>query len=398
MTPSRMRALALLWASLCSWAPRAQQSSVTSLCNVGSCALHEDETELFEDALAMNTQLLQRNFELSGRRAMKSAGSLARRQLVGSSEEPEDNSRTSPVGASQRAPLLMYCHRRIKAGMLDRYSADWQAFAEDVFKTNPGVKAAYSFIDKASSESTLPVALQLLWFNDLSAFVNPSARPKKLLRRLSASYASTASDRDSCKVFGGGSGGSVADVLKSSAAAQEGVEYALELPLAGFMKTDGNGVEGPPIFVFTRHHVKANQMAPMATAAKKVCDYWFQHQPSMLAALWSADAEEHNTVHVLRVLSNYKAFVDFVEEQDTNAIAGVQDSLMNYDMRFPLTGEVFADDPEAIIGSDPFTRYTVPYGNWSSSRDTLSGDFSAYAWSEGRTGPMPDMTKADFTR
>eukprot|EP00930_Biecheleria_cincta_P099247 TRINITY_DN90886_c0_g1_i1.p1 TRINITY_DN90886_c0_g1~~TRINITY_DN90886_c0_g1_i1.p1 ORF type:complete len:402 (+),score=69.67 TRINITY_DN90886_c0_g1_i1:41-1246(+) len=401
MTPFRMPALAMLWVSLCSWAPRAQQSSTISLCNE-SCAMHEDETELYEDAMAMNTQLLQRNFQLSAgnrsSRVVRSAGASAGRELVGSGEEPADSSRSSPPGANQRAPLLIYCHRRIKAGMLDRYFADWQVFAEDVFQTNPGVKAASSFIDKASSQSILPVAIQLLWFNDLSAFVNPSSRPKKLLRRLSASYASSASDPDSCKVFGGGSGGSVGDVLKNKAFAQEDVEYTLEPPLAGFMKTDGNGAEGPPIFVFTRHHVKADLSAAMATAAKKVCDSWFEHQPGVLAALWSADEKERNMVHVLRVLSNYKAFLDFVEEQDTNSIAGVQDSLTNYDIRFPLIGEVFADDPQAIIGSDPFTRYSVPYGTWSSSRDMLSSDFTAYAWNEGRIGPMPDMTKADFMR
>eukprot|EP00746_Dinoflagellata_sp_MGD_P024738 gnl/MRDRNA2_/MRDRNA2_158084_c0_seq1.p1 gnl/MRDRNA2_/MRDRNA2_158084_c0~~gnl/MRDRNA2_/MRDRNA2_158084_c0_seq1.p1 ORF type:complete len:176 (+),score=28.89 gnl/MRDRNA2_/MRDRNA2_158084_c0_seq1:1-528(+) len=159
-------------------------------------------------------------------------------------------------------------------------------------------------------------------------------------------------------------------------------KYYFSKPIAGYIKAGGAGIEGPPLFGFTKRRIKSGKMEDIKASSQKVFDYWYQNQPGVLAATFSVDEEDPNLVHDFRVFSNYDAYLAHSDKNDSELMALIGPFVESYDTSVPFTGVFFAGESQAqaIVDSHP----------------TICAGILPFSYGDGILGPMPDMTKGDI--
>ncbi len=201
-------------------------------------------------------------------------------------------SMAAPSGTAETAPMIIYGKRRIKAGMVEEFTQCYEVFAQSVYESNPAVKILFAFPEQ---EDPL-VYWHVLWTADLTAFGNDAVRPP-VSARLWATYASSPEDPDTPEVYGGWN-----DEIVETAKSIPWVRYRFHTPLAGFIKPDGAGEQGPAMLGFTRRNVKEGRVDELARTFQKVCDRWYETVPGILAATVSRDHDDPNVVHDIRIM------------------------------------------------------------------------------------------------
>jgi len=268
--------------------------------------------------------------------------------------------------------MLIHGPRRIKEGMVDQFKESYGAFARSLYDNDPNVKAVFAFPDKVDPL----VYWHVFCSNDLSSFAEPAVDPA-ITTQLWTTYTSTAKDQDSLEVYGAWSDGVVKEIKKLPS-----VCYNFHDPLAGFIKENGCGQGGPPMFGFTKRHVKPGKVEELAATFQKVCDLWYKI-PGILAASVSRDKEDPSMVHDIRIFANYDSYLSHVDKTNIELTAAMEAWFENYDNSIPFTGELYvANTTEAMQSSS------------IKSSTTVRPNLCMFHYGPDQLGPMPDMNKS----
>lgn len=277
-------------------------------------------------------------------------------------------STAAPAGASETIPMILYGKRRVRAAKLEHFKKSWAASATTAFENNPSVKAVFAFPDPAD-----PLAYwHVLWSRDVASFCEPADSAQL--------YESTADDPDTMAVYGGWT-----DATVAASASYPSVRFEFHETLAGYMKADGAGECGPPLFGFTKRTVKPGRLDALVKSFQPVCNRWYEKAPGILAAAVSQDKDDPNVVHDIRIMANWAAYHAHVDKTDEVLTAAMEEWFANYDTAVPFTGELYAEDT-----SDPALHTSS-----IRSQPVVRPLFATFHYGEGMLGPMPNMTKGD---
>lgn len=269
----------------------------------------------------------------------------------------------------------MYCKRSILPGKMDKYKSDWTVYSNHAFKDSPGVKVVASFVDKTAADKVL----QIFWFDTAEDFYVQPIQGTSVTDSLKDAYDPTG--ENTCQVFGGWTDVMV-DITKNmhgGGVFGQDVHFVFKPTLVGFIKSSASGIEGPPIFFFSRRQVKPGMLAQFAAGFGKACDSWFYDVPGLLAGIDFVATEDDTTVWDLRAMANYNdGFLTHV----TQKIMGI-----------------------LVANMVPYVSVTTPYmdafaissGDESEKMIALNpgnGMYTHYKWDVDLIGPMPDMNKA----
>lgn len=285
-------------------------------------------------------------------------------------------SRRSMHRCLSTAPVIIHGKRRIKPGMVAEYKERYDDHSRDLFGRNADVKACFAFPDPDDDHAYWHV----FWARDAS-HTRKFAWP--LVEEASRFYYRDPEYPDIMDVFGGWDK-STRQLAQLNA---HGCQYHFHLPLAGFIKAEGAGLEGPPLFGFTTRRVKPGRVDDLAHAFQPVCDMWQARVPGILAASVSRDRSDPHLVHDLRIMANHAAYKAHVDKSDAELTAAMATWFDNYDTSVPFAGEMYASDTsDEGLHTSSINRATTPRAALTTF--DLGGP--------EMIGPMPDMTKFDI--
>ena len=277
--------------------------------------------------------------------------------------------------AARCIPLLTFSRRRIKPDRLEAFKSVYEVFAQAVFDRTAGVKAIFAFPEPDDELAYWHVFwsrdVERLSFNDIDRF-----------SELLSLYASTAEDPDVVEVYGGWNQSTV-----EAAKAMPWLTHNFHTPLAGYMKADGMGQSGPPMFGFTRRKVKPGMLEGLVASFPKVCELWYEKaNGGILCATVSRDPTDPDVVHDLRIMANKEAYMAHADKADEPLSAAIQTWFAHYDERCPIIGELFAASPN----DDAFHSSSIV-------KVEKRPEMATFHWGAGggMLGPMPDMNKGD---
>ena len=78
--------------------------------------------------------------------------------------------------------------------------------------------------------------------------------------------------------------------------------------VAGFIRQNASGAEGPPVIMNTKRTLKAGKMKDCIAATQALADDYRMNQPGCLALTIAQDDKDANLLHDLRVFANMEAF------------------------------------------------------------------------------------------
>ncbi|MGR5308140.1 hypothetical protein [Vibrio mediterranei] len=301
---------------------------------------------------------------------------LAKNEKMDNSAPQVRGEAKAPSGAAETTPVIIYGKRRIKDGMLGEFKLQYQAFSKSVYESNPDVKAIFAFPDK---EEPL-VYWHVIWVKSANAFANDWGRPTES-EPLWATYKSTAEDPDTLIVYGGWDKDTLAETQNIPC-----VRYDFKKSMAGFIKADGGGEEGPALFGFTMRYVKPGQMKELGTSFQTVCNLWYEKIPGILMAAAFPDEKTPNLVHDLRLFANHSAFLAHVDKSDKELTEAMERWFENYDTSIPFSGQLYA----ASTKDDAL--HTSSIKSSSTPRAQLE---TFHFGKSGMLGQMPNMTRND---
>ncbi|AUW06699.1 hypothetical protein [Vibrio campbellii] len=301
---------------------------------------------------------------------------LAKNEKIDNSAPQVRGEAKAPTGATETTPVIIYGKRRIKDGMLEEFKILYQAFSKSVYESNPDVKAIFAFPDK---EDPL-VYWHVIWVKSANAFANDWDRPSES-EPLWATYKSTAEDPDTLIVYGGWDKDTLAETQNIPC-----VRYDFKKSMAGFIKADGGGEEGPALFGFTMRYVKPGQMKELGTSFQTVCNLWYEKIPGILMAAAFPDEKIPNLVHDLRLFANHSAFLAHVDKSDKELTEAMERWFENYDTSIPFSGQLYA----ASTKDDAL--HTSSIKSSSTPRAQLE---TFHFGKSGMLGQMPNMTRND---
>lgn len=272
--------------------------------------------------------------------------------------------------SSTATPLVMFCTRRILPDAMHQYMEEWTTYSNALFASVPGAKAVVSFEDKDNKGSVL----QYFTFDSEASFLG---QPPELFGFWSSC---TAFDTDSgeavCQVYGGWS-----EKLKQAVAVFEGhVRFVLQPPLAGYIKPDGAGLDGPPIIFISKRKVLPGQMEDYGSRMQAVCDHWYEHAPGLLAGFTYTSDDDENAVWDLRVMANWK---DGYEGHKYPP--GGNPELGKHWFETADGSVKFSGMPSAVAFSN-YAEELVQAGPGNAQ-------YTHYAWEERIPGPLPNLNK-----
>ena len=165
----------------------------------------------------------------------------------------------------------------------------------------------------------------------------------------------------------------------AQAGAVPGVTYTFRPQLSGFLRGQQTPATGPPIFEMTRRYVLPDGMDTTARAMDPINDWWFAERPGVLGGLMTADDVDPTLTYDIRVLNDWEAYVAHQPFDASGNPLPIAEQLFawfgTYDpAKFPLLGEIFAPDADAVIGK------------------SNAAAFTGYSYSDGLLGPVPDMS------
>ncbi|MFM2668182.1 hypothetical protein AAFX24_25880 [Vibrio mediterranei] len=220
----------------------------------------------------------------------------------------------------------------------------------------------------------------VIWVKSANAFANDWGRPTES-EPLWATYKSTAEDPDTLIVYGGWDKDTLAETQNIPC-----VRYDFKKSMAGFIKADGGGEEGPALFGFTMRYVKPGQMKELGTSFQTVCNLWYEKIPGILMAAAFPDEKTPNLVHDLRLFANHSAFLAHVDKSDKELTEAMERWFENYDTSIPFSGQLYA----ASTKDDAL--HTSSIKSSSTPRAQLE---TFHFGKSGMLGQMPNMTRND---
>jgi hypothetical protein len=164
-----------------------------------------------------------------------------------------------------------------------------------------------------------------------------------------------------------------------------GVEYHFHSELAGYMRQDGAGLDGPPLFGFTRRRVLPGHVEELASTFEVVCELWRERVPGILAATVSRDPTDAHVVHEVRIMANHAAYAAHVDKSDTELSEAMGTWFGHYDTSVPFVGELYAAD----------TSDEALHTSSIKPASTPRAQMASFHFGRGMLGPMPDMTRND---
>ena len=155
------------------------------------------------------------------------------------------------------------------------------------------------------------------------------------------------------------------------------MHYEFQPAIAGYLKSTGEGLEGPPIIFVSRRKVKKGEMTAYGSGMQAVADWWYSKAPGLLAGTAYVSEEDPDAVWDLRVMSNWeKGFIAHVQPDVFQFIGpwvGHVDSSKVFE-----DARCFSPDGKALVAANP--------GN---------GMYTHYEWNDGGLlGPMPNFGKS----
>lgn len=275
--------------------------------------------------------------------------------------------------SARAGAVLIHGKRRIKQGMERSFQDCYQAYAEAVLAT-PGVKAVFAFGD------TKPNTFwHMLWCRDAATFESARAQSAEEAEQLQLAYESTPEDPDILHAYGGWD--------QEMKRADSSVRFQFHKPLAGYIKQDGAGEQGPPLIGFTRRHVLPGRVEALASSFQAVCDLWYDKVPGILAATVSRDETQLDVVHDVRIFANHAAYTAHVDKSDPALTRAMDAWFANYDTALPFTGELYI--PGESSKDDGIRTSSIK------DRPVRAG-FSEFAYGQATMlGAVPNMTKDD---
>jgi quinol monooxygenase YgiN len=277
--------------------------------------------------------------------------------------------------SSETIPIIIHGSRRIKESMEQKFKECYEAYAKSAYEENPGIKVVFAFPDPGDPL----VYYHVLWCRDAATFAHDSARPP-MTAELWTTYQSTPEDQDTLDVYGGWND-DVIEILKQT----QSVHYDFHKSLAGFIKQDGAGQQGPAMLGFFMRSVKPGQIENLAELFQKVCEIWYAKAPGILCATVSRDPNNPNVVHDLRLFANYASYQAHVDKSNQELTDAMESWFANYDTKVPMTGELYAEN-------------TKQEGMQTSSMEKSPkprSAFNEFNFGMGMLGPMPNMIKND---
>ena len=274
--------------------------------------------------------------------------------------------------ANQCNGILVYGRRRVKPYLIAVFKEKFAAHAVEVVAADSKVKAFFAFPDCVD-----PTAFYHVFMSTGCTVVGNDVLTGE---ELPALYSSTPENPDVLEVYGGW-----AQEVPEGAASS--VRYRYHAPLAGFIKSDGAGEAGPPMFGFTRRFVQPGQLDKLASNFQRVCDLWHELTPGILCATVSCNEDDPpNMVHDLRIFANKKAYDQHVDKSNEVLTAAMHAWFECYDRSVPFEGELF-------IG-----RSTDEEGLHSSSiktSTTARPQMAMFYFGPDMLGAVPDMTRGE---
>lgn len=270
-------------------------------------------------------------------------------------------------------PMIIHGSRRVKQDMVAAFKEHYRTFASSEFTRDQNIKAIFAFPDTGDPL----LYYHMFWSRDAAIMAKYASA-----QDLESTYASTAEAPDTLEVYGGWTAATV-----EASEVNPCVRYNFHTPMAGFIKTGGDGEQGPPLIGFFRRSVKPERIDALASSFQKVCDMWHE-RPGILCATVSRDATEPDVVHDLRIFANPAAYAAHVDKSDTALTSAMEEWFENYDTSVPFRGEMYAAD----------TRdESMRTNSLKTSGPTMRAAFAQFHYGEtaGMLGPMPDMTKND---
>lgn len=280
-------------------------------------------------------------------------------------------------GATETTPVIIYGKRRIKSDMLEEFKIQYQEFSKSIYEANPDIKAIFAFPDKEDPF----VYWHVIWIKNANSFANYWNRPTES-EPLWATYKSTSEDPDTLTVYGGWDKGALAETQDIPS-----VRYDFKKSMAGFIKTDGGGEEGPALFGFTMRYVKPDQMKALGASFQTVCNLWYEKIPGILMAAVFPDEKTPNLVHDLRIFANHSAFLAHVDKSDKELTEAMGIWFENYDTSIPFSGQLYAAN----------TKDDALHTSSIKSSSTPRAQLETFHFGESdMLGVMPNMTRNDL--
>ena len=308
-------------------------------------------------------------------------------QLGEDMQKKDDNEQANPVlplfeetavlsGSAHVTPILVYGKRHIKKEKLAEFKQAYQTHSKSAYEENPDIKAIFAFPD---TEDPLTY-WHILWVRSADAFNDYLSRSTEKEPVWDA-YDYSSKNPDTLTVFGGWN-----EETKIRTKSASGIKYEFKSNLAGFMKSDGGGEEGPPLFGFTKRYVKPGQIQSLGMSFETVCDIWRQKIPGFLMAAVFQDDNTPNLVHDLRIFANHRSYLAHVDKSDNLLTEAMAVWFENYDTSIPFSGQLYA------ASTNDEALHTSSIKSSSTPRAQLE---TFHFGEDGMLGQMPNMTRND---
>lgn len=230
--------------------------------------------------------------------------------------------RRPPAFRREDMPLLVYTKRHIKTGMVDEFKVEFSQHYRRVMERDSSVKAMFAFPDPADNQ----LYYQVLMSKQASSF-GISLELERFYEK-----------GGNVDVYGGWD-----EDATRAARGHPDVVYRFHHPLSGFMRKDGAGETGIPMFGFMQRTVLPGKAKALGKSFRDVCDLW-HNKPGILAATVSQDSDKPNLVHDLRIFANKDGYASHVDKSDPALTSAMEAWFAHYNAAIAFTGELFAAD------------------------------------------------------
>ena len=167
------------------------------------------------------------------------------------------------------------------------------------------------------------------------------------------------------------------------------VRYNFLAPRAGFIKSRGARVNGPPLFGFFRRRVKPGRMQALLESFDAVCDIWRTQVPGCLCACVTQDPDDpENFVHDLRIFADMASYAAHVDKSNLELSDRIARWFQNYDTTTPFSGALYG------AGFDAAQRKSSVEATEDAPSPEMS--FAQFDYRDaGMLGEVPDMDRHD---
>lgn len=262
----------------------------------------------------------------------------------------------SDADSDSEAPVIVISQRTCQPGTREKAMEAMKKVAEYLMENVPDVKAV--FVNPDKDDPNLLHDIQ--WFGNLASFLGHVDMEK--YPEMETLFGGVMQYYDRNVPLRGDVFGAWNDQVKMITNGNGG-QFKFHTNDAGFLKTTGEGLEGPPVIVNSKRHVLLGKYSGLVDAVRDVTDYYKAKQPGVLVYTIAQDAEDPTLVHDLQVFANMDAFMKHVDHSDPDFPPPTY--MDDYDWTVPFVGNVWSASGEKVnmvtskMGAK-FTFYDYP--------------------------------------